>query len=1389
MDRSGNGNQAAGDPGRAVDEEAESLLFECVDRLNAGETIDLAALRRERPAIADLVIEQLRAFEGLDDDGAGVLGTLGDYTLRRELGRGGMGVVYEAWQASMGRPVALKVLPAGLAADRRAVTRFVREAQVAGNLVHPNVVAVYGMGIEAKTPYFAMELVDGETLARLIARWKEAGGASAPTPFGRRDEGIVFYGRLAAAFAGVAEGLQHAHAKGVVHRDIKPSNLILDRAQTLRILDFGLARLEGQETLTVPGDVLGTLLYMSPEQARRRQVRVDHRTDVYSLGATLYEVLALEPPFRGRDDAETLSQIIEREPVPPSRRRPGAPRDLETIVLKCLRKDPVDRYATAEALAQDLRRFVRADPIEARPLSGLERLSRRLARNRRSIARSALVGVLALACALLGSLEWRAAARRKLADYQQAVVHLKLKVLRGRTTMEAEEGASALDRVSFFGPGDLARLAGDPIEEAVGALRVLAQALPERFEAHYYLAQGLLLLGERDEARDRLERVLRIRDDFIPARVLAEEIEEPASRFPRSRAWLEARGDARWQELWLEAHVAARDGHTDAAERAYAELIALDRGGELYAGSTIDLRLGRAFVRLDAGRPELALGDLEAVRDRWPGLLEPALFLGTVYHRLGLAEAARDAFESLYRQTDSKAEAAAWIAVVHISLGDYQGSLEWAGRIEGEGLKSLGARLRAISHGFRNERAEARRAVEEALALDPEDSVALFLLATQADAKKGFRNDGGETAEDVIRRCEAVIRLRPGFPAAYALLAKALQEKGDTRAAVEACHRAIEIDPSAWQVIRLAPTVLLAEGRIDEIRDFIGRLAPVLDDLPLRSKAFVLGWRGYLLTVDGNLPAARAACEEAWELHREFWLARNIGELFFRQGEYARAVDAFRSATALPGTRNFVDDVFEMIAASCDRLGKPADGLRAFCEALRTDPRDASNHRRIVRYLRRHGELALEGSAVSELRDLVDGLDAHLETCASDDRDATDILRTLAFLRLHVPELRDLPRAMELAGRAVELSERRDPEALAILAEALAISGEARGAVGALEEALRSPGATVAHRRLLEEARRGVFPDLVSFASVDAALEERDPAADGDLINAFDGAASGPHVEACRAYLEARALERRGEPGKAAEVYERLIARGADGVEVRLRLAASLRAAGDAPAAEKRLREALAGPGPGARELWDAWVALSLDDLGLEPRAVLDRMPAPTGAATGEGGAYAGDIRWLLAELDAGRLLRIHSGGGDHVSPSGEVWGQDRFFLGGSRRSGTKRIVEGTEDLELYQNHRKFDEEEDARGYRLPLPRGVYEVTVHFLEERLVECPEDAVELRIEGRKALDLEGCMWWLVKFAPAVARTRSFEVAVEDGALDLEFAGEGTARIAAIEVRPSG
>jgi WD40 repeat protein/serine/threonine protein kinase len=337
---------------------------------------------------------------------------LGDFQLLREVGRGGMGVVYEAIQLSLGRRVALKVLQFAATMDPRQLQRFRHEAQAAAMLHHPNVVPVFGVGCERGVHYYAMQLIQGRSLAAMIDELKGAGssgggGIQSPTghwgdcgdcgdegakghsvhsfPVSRVSNGAndtppvavlttqrtrrdkAHYRHIAELIAQAADALEYAHSMGVVHRDIKPANLLLDEAGHLWVTDFGLAKLDAAVGMTVSGDLIGTLRYMSPEQALARHGLVDHRTDVYSLGATLYELLTLTPAVDGADKHELLRKLAFEEPIPLQKLDRAIPAELEIVALKCLAKPPADRYTTAGEVAADLRRFVAHRPITAKP--------------------------------------------------------------------------------------------------------------------------------------------------------------------------------------------------------------------------------------------------------------------------------------------------------------------------------------------------------------------------------------------------------------------------------------------------------------------------------------------------------------------------------------------------------------------------------------------------------------------------------------------------------------------------------------------------------------------------------------------------------------------------------------------------------------------------------------------------------------------------------------------------------------------------------------------------------------------------------------------------------------------------------------------------------------
>jgi hypothetical protein len=344
--------------------------------------------------------------------------------------------------------VALKVLPVAATMDARQRQRFHNEARAAASLHHPHIVPVHAVGEECGIHYYAMHLIDGQSLAEVIGRKQResVGGtldmscapAASPTPTaetttGRAADmtpaphGAAEYRRLAEMLAQAAEALEYAHQMGVVHRDIKPANLLVDGQGKLWVTDFGLARFGTASDLTMTGDLVGTLRYMSPEQALARHGLVDHRTDVYGLGATLYELLTGRPAVDGKDREEVLRKIAFDEPAAPRSVERAIPPDLETVVLKALAKEPGERYATAQDLADDLRRFLEHKPVQARRPTLVQRVAKAIRRHQAVVVTAAVVSsVAALGLAASTALVWvardREADARALAEsnYERA---------------------------------------------------------------------------------------------------------------------------------------------------------------------------------------------------------------------------------------------------------------------------------------------------------------------------------------------------------------------------------------------------------------------------------------------------------------------------------------------------------------------------------------------------------------------------------------------------------------------------------------------------------------------------------------------------------------------------------------------------------------------------------------------------------------------------------------------------------------------------------------------------------------------------------------------------------------------------------------------------------
>jgi eukaryotic-like serine/threonine-protein kinase len=541
----------------------EALASEYLQSQRRGEAPDVEDYARRHPDLADeirdlfpamLEMERLKTdIQGSDAVGPPAGGHLGDFHLIREIGRGGMGVVYEAEQESLGRRVAVKVLPSRMLPDPKHLLRFRREAQVAAGLHHTNIVQVFGVGQAEGYHFYVMQYIRGAGVDEVIARLRVLRSADSQAPSrpdhpnesrlarlcghllanGEASGGSVqpltprsaYWHSVARIAAQAADALAYAHRQGVLHRDVKPANFLLDEQADLWVTDFGLAKATRSEDLTTPTDVTGTLPYVPPERFRGEY---DERSDVYGLGLTLYELLTLRRAFDDGDRTRLMRRIVENEPAGPRKIEPAVPRDLETIALKACAREPAHRYASAEAMALDLHRFLENRPIEARRIGPIERFGRWARRNPVVAGLTAAVLVLMLLVAAVAS-----------AGYVRATAALQREAeQRGRAETIADITLEALDRMfERFAPRAAAPrelTVGDADEETaeVAAPPVLSrQAAALLQEMLPYYDRLAKVVADEENIREKTARAHRRVGDI---QALLGEYELAATAYGRS---------------------------------------------------------------------------------------------------------------------------------------------------------------------------------------------------------------------------------------------------------------------------------------------------------------------------------------------------------------------------------------------------------------------------------------------------------------------------------------------------------------------------------------------------------------------------------------------------------------------------------------------------------------------------------------------------------------------------------------------------------------------------------------------------------------------------------------------------------------------------------------
>ncbi len=841
----------------------------------------------------------------------------------RKLGAGGMGEVFRAWDSTLARWVALKYLRGG---DDEEIARFKREAQLAAKLSHPHIAAVFEVGEEGGRHYIAMQYVDGGTLKG----WKG-------------DRRV-----LIAVMRDAARAVGCAHRQGVIHRDLKPENLLISGDPPhVYVTDFGLARaVEGRSELSISGHVVGTPSYMSPEQARGG--RADERSDVYGLGATLYELLAGRPPLVGSSVLNTLMMVLETEPPLPSASDASIDRDIETIVLKCLEKDPARRYATADELADDLERFLAGEPVLARPASVFYRLRKRLAR-RRAVVAASLLGAAAVAAVLAITVpKWLGAVRardeQKRAADEQREREAAAALRRERARGPIEQGRRLIDQMRAtmrdkdYKHSEIVFLAEKARQEFVHAL----EACPDHPEAHLGIGVALALSGSAARAMESFERAIAAAPEFTTPYV--ERVRILVARYDglRHRYRGEVADETREAEalrLRIEEDLARVEKVSPHSyERIYAQAILAFARGE-YAPAA------------DALKKYLAIAPADPSSHYWRG--------HAFYHLDRISDAEHEFTEAI--SLDRRyVDALNGRALCRFKRGGHKQAVSDYGRaIEG---RPEDGTLYTNRAGPRFQLGDFKGAVEDAA-----QALSLLPRQWQAHLVRAMALLRLGDPDAALADCDRAVEINPDVPDAHFIRGNALKARKDLQGAVASYVRAIELEPgnSMYWFNRGNTRRLLgdADGAIADFTEALsldkqyvealnnralarrakGDLQGALRDLDAALKLdpkheFAWGNRASVRRTLGDFDGALADCEELLKLapsspeahYTRAHVRQQRGDLQAALADFARAIEL----------NPRYDEAFNDRGVLKHRLKDYDGALADFDAAIAIDPRN-----------------------------------------------------------------------------------------------------------------------------------------------------------------------------------------------------------------------------------------------------------------------------------------------------------------------------------------------------------------------------------------------------------------------------------------------------------------
>jgi tetratricopeptide (TPR) repeat protein/tRNA A-37 threonylcarbamoyl transferase component Bud32 len=970
-------------------------------------------------------------------------GSFGDYEVLGEIARGGMGVVYRARQKSLNRLVALKRLhDQGMAEEAR---RFRNEAEMAAGLDHPGIVPVYEVGEHEGQLYFSMKLIEGGSRAQHLDRYR------------------VHPREAARLMAEVARAVHHAHQRGILHRDLKPSNILLDAEGRPHVTDFGLARrVETDSGLTQSGMLVGTPSYMAPEQTTGQKRAVTTASDVYGLGAVLYALLTGRPPFRAETVLDTLALVREREPQPPSQINRKMDRDLETVCLKCLQKEPERRYGSAEALAEELERWLAGDAILARRPSLGQRVGKWARRHRPVVWAAAAVLFLA---AVLGGGTWLWWAQKR-AVAEQAVEQTVREATRLQEQGQWPEALSVVKRAE----GALASgLVNEKLQESVRDLRADLEMVARLEDVRLQTtADGDMDYAQADSAYAQAFQEFGIDVARLDPREAAERIQRTRVRVELAAAlddWAVARrriqkeGVTTWKPLFALARAADPDAWRndlrDALERrdqkALESLASSARVGEVPPSSLV--LLGRALQ--EQGALEQAAAVLRQAQRHHPQRF-------WINYELAYTLYLREQWEDAIRFYTTALALRPQSPLVHNGLG---AALPKKGAVD-----------------------EAIAVCNEAIRLKPDYALAYNNLGIALKEKSARHK---EALDEAIAAYEKAIRIKPSSDT-YDNLGVALGLKGAWKESLKAFHEALRLNPRDAKTYSNMGHFLVRKGDLDE--------AAAAYRKAIEIEPYVAGFYndlGVTLERKGDRDDALTAFEKALCLEPNSALVfRNMGVSLHRKGASDEGITALKKAIFLK--RDFAEAYFNLGKVYQDK-GRLDEAISEYQAAIAIDPQYAKAHNNLGDALRTKRRL---DAAITEFRTAI----------AIDDKLAPAHLG----LGLALSDKKQLDEAIQEYQRAIALDpklapahfglgnalyEKKQPQkAIAAFRAAVKIDGKYAAAHANLGAALWHVGqreeATRAFRQAVQldpkspEAHNNLAIALINLGHLDEAIAE-----------------------------------------------------------------------------------------------------------------------------------------------------------------------------------------------------------------------------------------------------------------------------------------------------------